>query len=242
MAEEAPPKGKGSAGKGLKKKIGPLPAWGWGVIVVGGILGIMLVRKWMADQAGASASGANITGGGVGSGGGALGGAMPTGPDITAQLQSLADQVTQSSQAQTAALQSESTAQTQATQSLSQAMKDAVSTLQGEITSLGSQPTGGSAGATSPTDLNQSLLNWWKANESRLGLSGDYPSVPVAFTSGGQSAYYLPGSGTGFVNASTFNDAVAQHLASAFPIASGVATGGTHNPGPQYNQPINVSV
>ena len=151
MAEEAPPKGKEPAGKGkgLGKKIGPLPAWGWGVIVVGGILGIMLVRKWMADQAGASASGASITGGGVGSGGGTLGGGspLPTGPDVTSQLQDLASQIQDQAKQQAAALDASNQAQLEATNSLASQLSQTAGTLSTALQGVAGQATAAQATA-----------------------------------------------------------------------------------------------
>lgn len=146
MAEEAPPKGKEPAGKGkgLGKKIGPLPAWGWGVIVVGGILGIMLVRKWMADQAGASTSGAGVT-----SGGGApnTGSPLPTGPDVTGQLADLAKQIQDQATAQSAALAASNQAQAAATNSLATDLAQTAGTLSTALQGVAGQATAAEATA-----------------------------------------------------------------------------------------------
>lgn len=181
MAEEAPPKGKEPAGKGkgLGKKIGPLPAWGWGVIVVGGILGIMLVRKWMADQAGSGASGASITGGGVGSGGGTLGGGspLPTGPDVTSQLQDLASQIQDQAKQQAAALSASNQAQLEATNSLASQLSQTAGTLSTALQGVAGQATAAQAtadqaNAVASSGAVQSALNAFPALGTNPGLPG----------------------------------------------------------------------
>jgi hypothetical protein len=54
----APSKGKGVGGV-FQKKIGPLPAWGWGIIAVGAIV---LYMRYRAAKAAASPSAATATG------------------------------------------------------------------------------------------------------------------------------------------------------------------------------------
>lgn len=86
------------------------------------------------------------------------------------------------------------------------------------------------------------LLAWWHANVAALCLGGDYPAVPIAYTEGGQTAYYLPGSGSGFVDGGTWQSAVSSHSPSAFPVWSGAASGNTSaNGGLQWATALRVN-
>lgn len=57
----------------LTKRYGPLPAWGWGAVVIGGVVVFIVIRKRMGSAAGAT--GTQQQGIGFGPGGGAGGGA-----------------------------------------------------------------------------------------------------------------------------------------------------------------------
>ena len=67
-------------GKGLEKKIGPLPVWGWGLLAGGAVIAFILYRRYAAAQEAA----AKKKGGG---GGTVVAGGIDYGPSI-ATLQS----------------------------------------------------------------------------------------------------------------------------------------------------------
>lgn len=101
----APPRA-GGKGSGLSKKVGPLKGWQWLIVIGGGlVLGIYLRRRMAASQAGAQAAGTDTTGttGTTGStpvdagqGGAAAG---PVNPDLSGPFQSVLDALLGSQQA-----------------------------------------------------------------------------------------------------------------------------------------------
>lgn len=142
--------GKGQSGKGLGKKLGPLKVWQWALIVVGGVGGILLVRKFMANQQPGSVGSANVTGQ-SGAGGGLTSPQTPAGVspgDLTNAIQSLTSSFTESQKQLESEIQASNAQQTAATQDLAGQLQSTAAQFGSALQGVSNQATAAQATAS----------------------------------------------------------------------------------------------
>src|SRR5579862_2033599 len=152
----------GGGGSGLSKPIGPLPAWGWAVVVVGGIGGYLLIKNIM----GGSSSSLTAT------------------PDSTAGTASAADlsnlQQTLEQQIQDASTQYQ-TNLTTATNQLSTQEQADIAALTGQLGTLGTQLTAAQTQeGTDVTGLNAALTKVQQTFTDALNASNSQDQGALA--------------------------------------------------------------
>lgn len=144
MAEESEQPKESTAGKGFQMKLGPLKVWQWGVIVIGAVAGIVIVKRLMGGGTPVAAVGTGAGTSGIADTGTTSSAPAASSQDFAAAIQNLSDSVTKQFAAQAAATQAVASqeqqdvqtlgqAQTTQGQALTTALNNAVGTLQSAI-------------------------------------------------------------------------------------------------------------
>lgn len=181
-----------SAGKGFQMKLGPLKVWQWGLIVIGGVVGIVIVRKLVGGGSGVASA--------VGTGAGTTGiGATSSAPaastqDFASAIQNLSDSVTKQFAAQAAA--------TQAVATQEQADVQAVAKQeQADVQALGAaQTTQGSALSTALNNAVGTLQSAIGQNAKAITSVGQIASQANATAANAQAIATQADNGVGSIS------------------------------------------
>ena len=118
MAEESEQPKESTAGKGFQMKLGPLKVWQWGVIVIGAVAGIVIVKRLMGGGTPVAAVGTGAGTTGIADTGTTSSAPAASSQDFAAAIQNLSDSVTKQFAAQAAATQAVASQEQQDVQTL----------------------------------------------------------------------------------------------------------------------------